>query len=51
MKPPANGGKQDSRRPVKITNTEESLRWELFKSTTSPERKVEIKKELKSLLK
>ena len=42
-------GKGDKRRPSQITQQEELLRWELFKSTTSPERKVEIKKQLEAM--
>ena len=45
------GGKGDSRRKSNNTDYIDSLRWELWLSTTPLERKEEIKKELKSLTK
>lgn len=43
------GGKGSFRRPTSVNETEENLRWELIKSTTTPERKEEIKRELEKL--
>lgn len=43
------GGKGSGRRPTSVSETEENLRWELIKSTTTPERKEEIKRELEKL--
>ena len=43
------GGKGWFRRQSQIEKTEEDLRWELFKSTTSPERKEEIKQILEKI--
>lgn len=40
------GGKGSNRRPTNIMKYEEDLRWELIKSSTTPERKSEIKREL-----
>lgn len=43
------GGKGSKRRPTSVNETEENLRWELIKSTTTPERKDEIKRKLEQL--
>lgn len=43
------GGKGSKRRPTSVNKTEENLRWELIKSTTTPERKEQIKLELEQL--
>ena len=43
--------KGSRRRPLQITHDAEALRWELWKSSTTPERKAEIKALLKELQK
>jgi len=42
-------GKGDKQRPRQISPSEESLRWELFSSKTTAERKTDIKRILKEL--
>ncbi len=42
-------GKGSKRRPTQISNVENDLRWELFKSSTPPERKEEILKQLERI--
>ncbi len=41
--------KGSKRRPMKIGSKESDLRWELFKSSTTSERKEEIIKELERI--
>lgn len=43
------GGKGGFRRKSKNSDYVDDLRWELWKSTTPPERKEEIKRELEQL--
>ena len=43
------GGKGGFRRKSQNSDYVDNLRWELIKSTTTPERKEEIKRELEQL--
>lgn len=43
------GGKGSGRRKSANSDYEDSLRWELIKSTTTDDRKEEIKRELEEL--